>query len=603
MKTIKQVFLKYKAIIALLMILLTLGSCEKSDNFDDRVPDYTNAIIQSFKVGDKYAEINHTLGTITATLPAGTDLTKVKPEIRIPDGATISPSADQTFDFTKGAIVFEIKSSDGANRKYTVSLAVYGNPKMLSFGIADKKGVIDDTKGTVAIEIGSQDGNVNNLAPTFVIAEGTTVDVASGVARNFTSPAVYTILSNNGYTAKQYTVTVTQIAAPRIDTFTINGVGGIIDNQNNTINVTLPPGTAINALTPVITAPTGQTVSPASGVSQDFSKGTVEYTVTNTEKLTKKYTVKITLIAATKIAFLGLQNSVNELADDDAKAAAIYLQSVYGNDFKYVKISDISADNMGDVKVAMIYYLTPAENLGFFATPGNASTMLPPELRTGAAQAEVLKSFVKRGGDMFLAGEASALIFSLGRIPTSYAYTENGCSAAAGCIDHGHASNDHWGLGMRDLNNSGNRRNHPIFNGLTFLGGAGDEYLPLQNSDTREVRLVWWPHFDGLLTPSCCGQDAATKFENTFTATKFGTLKWIGDAFGYGAIEWKRTDLTNAVDFDTRISTNYKGHIFTMEDTITGYEWDSNGGTNDYQSNIKKLTTNIIDYLYSIQND
>jgi hypothetical protein len=153
---------------------------------------------------------------------------------------------------------------------------------------------------------------------------------------------------------------------------------------------------------------------------------------------------------------------------------------------------------------------------------------------------------------------------------------------------------------MRDANNSGNRRNHPVFDGLTFTNG---EYLSLQNSATREVRLIWWQHFDGIINPSCCGQDAATKFEHVMQATKFGTLRHIGDSFGYGAVEFKRTDLTNSADIDSHIPTNFKGHVFTIANTIVGYEWDSNGTTNSYQNNIKVFTQNILDYLYGLNND
>ena len=89
MKTIEKLFKQTKAIIALALVVLTLNGCSKDDEFGDNVPDYANAIIQSFKVGTKYAEINHTLGTITLTLPSGSNLAQVTPEIRIPDESTV----------------------------------------------------------------------------------------------------------------------------------------------------------------------------------------------------------------------------------------------------------------------------------------------------------------------------------------------------------------------------------------------------------------------------------------------------------------------------------------------------------------------------------
>lgn len=612
MKTILNQRSICKIGLAFLILIFTVLSCEKDDNFSDKVPDYTESIIQSFKIGTKYADINHTIGTITMTLPSGTDLKNVTPEIRLPESATIKPASGTKIDFSAGSVTYEVVSTNGSQRTYTVSLGAYGDPKILSFSIAGKMGVIDETNNTIAVEIGSQDGNLNNLAPSFVIATGTTVDVASGVARDFTSPKVYTVVSNNGYTAKQYTVTVTQIQAPRIDSFVINGTVGIIDNTANSIVVILTPGTNLSSLAPVITLPADQTVTPASGVAQNFSTGKVTYTVKNKENITKVYDVTVESIAPTKYAFLGLENDISSLDDDDAKAAATWMQTTYGANFKYIKIADISAQNIGDVKVAMLYYLTPKENQGFSATSSDVTKMLPVALRAGASQANVLKSWVKGGGDMLIAGDPSPFIFSLGRVPANfgaarapgnYVFSEFGCADATGCYDTGKLSEDIWGLGMRDTNNSGNRRTHAIFNGLTFEGGAGNEYLPLQNSANREVRLIWWQHFDDILNPSCCGSDAATKFENTLTATKFGTLKNIGDAFGYGAVEFKRTDLTNDASFDAQIPKDFKGHVFTISNTIVGYEWDSNGSANAYQNNIKTFTKNIIDYLYSIHND
>jgi hypothetical protein len=609
MKTIKKQVSFFKIAIAIFVIAITLFACSKDDNFNDSVPDYTESIIQSFKVGDKYADINHTIGTITMTLPSGSDLKNVVAEIRIPDSATILPASGTTLDFSAGPITFEVKSTNGAHRTYTVSIAAYGNPKMLSFAIGDKNGIIDEAKGTIEVEIGSQDGNLSSLAPSFVIAEGTTVDVASGVARDFTAPKVYTILSNNGYTAKQYTVSVKQIKAPSIETFEINGTAGIIDNAANSIVVILPAGTNLSSLSPVITLPTEQTVSPTSGVNQDFSKGAVQYTVTNKEKLTKVYSVTVESIAATKYAFLGMEDNISSLKDDDAKAAATWMQATYGADFKYIKIADISAQNIGDVKVAMLYYLTPKEDLGFSATATDVSTMLPAALKAGSSQAQVLKSWVKGGGDMLIAGDPTPFVFSLGRVPANfgaprapgnYVFSEFGCAGSNGCYDTGKPADDIWGLGMRDSNNSGNRRGHAIFKDLTFENG---EYLPLQNSANREVRLIWWQHFDGILNPSCCGSDAAAQFEKTMTAVKFGTLRHIGDAFGYGAVEFKRTDMTNDAAFESQIPTDFKGHVFVISNTIVGYEWNSNGSTNDYQSNVEVFTKNILDYLYSLNND
>ncbi|MGY5849864.1 DUF4960 domain-containing protein [Salegentibacter sp. F14] len=592
----------------LILPFVMLQSCSDDDNFTDVVPDYSQAIIRSFEVYGDFADIDHTSATISMTLPAGTDLSAVTVDLQTPQGTSVSPESGSTLDFSQGPIIFTTLAQNGANREYTAMVAAYGDPKILNFSIGENAGEIDHEQNTITVNIGSEDGDIQSLTPNFVIPEGTSVDIASGVSRDFSSPVVYTITSNDGFTAAEYKVIVNQIEGPKINSFVIGETEGVIDNEENTIYLSLPGGTDVSSLSPVITLPEGQSISPESGQEVDFTEP-VEYTVTNTEDLTKTYTVTVEAedIEPTYYAFLGEQDEIDALVDDDAKAAASWMRNTYGEDFKYLSFSEITPQNMAEVKVAMIYYLTPAEDIGYSATPDNVSTLLPSGLRPGGARAQALKNWVRSGGDMLIAGDATPLIFSLDRVPAefsaprepgNYVYSEFGCAESSGCVDTGKPSDDIWGLGMRPENNSEDRKGHPIFEGLSF---QNDEFLALQNSATREVRLIWWQHFDGILDPGCCGQDAALVFEQTLSATKFGTLGHIGDAFGYGAVLWNRTDQNIHQSFDDQISEDFKGSIFSIENTIVGYEWDSNGTTNDFQSNIETFTKNILDYLYNLE--
>ena len=602
----KTLFLLTIALSSALAVFIQ--SCESDDNFTDVVPDVADAIIRSFKINDQFATIDHTTATITMTLPSGTNTNDLLVEMTLPEGTTVSPESGVSYDFSNGPVVFTTTASNSSSRNYTATIASFGDPKILSFAIGENTGVIDDEAGTIIVDIGSEDGDITNLTPNFVIAEGTSVDVPSGVSRNFSNPAVYTVLSNDGFTAKEYTVTVNQVQGPVINSFVINETSGVIDNDNNTVFILMPVGTDVSNLEPQIVVPEGQTVDPMSGETQDFTE-VVNYTVTNTENLTRTYevTVEVQTVIPTFYAFLGEQESIDALVDDDAKAAATWMQNTYGSDFKYIQFSNITGAELADVKVAMVYYLTPLENVGYFATSSDVSTLLPLELKPGADQVNALKNWVKLGGDMLIAGEATPLIFSLERVPAdfgaprapgNYVYSEFGCAESGGCVDMNKPPDDRWGLGMRPSNNSEDRRDHPFFEGLSFFN---DEFLALQNSATREVRLIWWQHFDDILSPSCCGQDAALLFEQTMSATKFGTLSFVGDAFGYGAVLWNRTDQVNDPNFESQIATDFQGSIMSIENTIIGYEWDSNGTVNDFQSNIETFTGNILDYLYNLE--
>jgi hypothetical protein len=233
--------------------------------------------------------------------------------------------------------------------------------------------------------------------------------------------------------------------------------------------------------------------------------------------------------------------------------------------------------------------------------------MLPAELQPGTSQSDALTAWVKDGGHMFIAGDPTPFVHVLGRIPADYSvapapgnyqFTEFGCGAPEGCVDMGKPADDIWGLSVKVTNTSEDRRGHQIFSGLTF---NGDGELYLSNSATREARLVWWQHFDNTIDGyGCCGTEGVLLMEQTFNSVKLGTLRWIGDGFGVGAMEYLPTNGDVDANFDFNIPTDFQGHIITMENTIIGYEFDPNETVNDYQSNIEKLTMNIVDYLRTL---
>ncbi|MDD3101941.1 MAG: hypothetical protein PHE59_02245 [Patescibacteria group bacterium] len=91
--------------------------------------------------------------------------------------------------------------------------------------------------------------------------------------------------------------------------FAAYAVVGAINEDTKTIVATLPYGTDVTALVPMITT-TGKSVSPASGAAQDFSDP-IAYTVTAEDKSTQTYTVAITVAAnpakaITDFSFKGL---------------------------------------------------------------------------------------------------------------------------------------------------------------------------------------------------------------------------------------------------------------------------------------------------------
>ena len=96
-----------------------------------------------------------------------------------------------------------------------------------------------------------------------------------------------------------------------ITTFSILGVNGAIVGKE--ITVTLPSGTSVAYLTPTIVQ-TGSSVSPASGVVQNFTSPQT-YIVTAADGTTKDYTVTVTVSAnsakeLTTFSILGMNGAI-----------------------------------------------------------------------------------------------------------------------------------------------------------------------------------------------------------------------------------------------------------------------------------------------------
>ncbi|MCX6753790.1 MAG: DUF5011 domain-containing protein [Candidatus Nomurabacteria bacterium] len=72
-------------------------------------------------------------------------------------------------------------------------------------------------------------------------------------------------------------------------------VNGVVDNTNHTINLTVPYGTNISSMTPIITISDKSTIAPQSGVAKDFTNN-VTYTVTAEDGTTQSYIVTVTVL-------------------------------------------------------------------------------------------------------------------------------------------------------------------------------------------------------------------------------------------------------------------------------------------------------------------
>ena len=166
-------------------------------------------------------------------------------------------------------------------------------PEITSFEITSPVtafGVISGTNIDITVPFGT---DVTALVPA-IIHTGTDVNPPSGAPQDFTFPVTYIVTAEDNSTT-DYTVNVTVASgsAKEITSFNIisPSATGVISGTN--IDITVPFGTPVIALVPAITH-TGASISPASGVPQDFSS-TVVYTVTAADTSTQDYYVNVTV--------------------------------------------------------------------------------------------------------------------------------------------------------------------------------------------------------------------------------------------------------------------------------------------------------------------
>ena len=227
----------------------------------------------------RYGKIDEEIGTITLNLPVGTDLTAISPTITHTGTHTNMDSG--TFDFSGGKTqtLTVYNRTYKLERSYTVTITAEASSQnaIESYSIGDAIGAINSDAGVVEITI-PYATNLTSAQPEIVISEFATLKSApDGLSEGDNE---YVIAAENGV-ERTWTVKITRTPAAKgnnILSFRYGSVQGVINNNTGEITMELPAGTA-TSFAPVIEVSPFATVSPASGVKQDFSK-TVTYVVT-----------------------------------------------------------------------------------------------------------------------------------------------------------------------------------------------------------------------------------------------------------------------------------------------------------------------------------
>ncbi|RUT31541.1 hypothetical protein EJP77_09065 [Paenibacillus zeisoli] len=291
---------------------------------DPVAPLSTTKAITAFDFGalSVTGTVDEAAKTVALTVPYGTDVTSLTPTITH-TGVSISPNSGVAQDFSS-PVTYTVKAEDNSTQTYTVTVTIAPNPAKaitaFDFGTLNVTGTVNEAAKTVAVTV-PYGTDVTNLVPT-ITHTGVSISPNSGAAQDFSSPVVYTVKAADNST-QTYTVTVTVAPNPAkaIIAFDFGAlsVTGTVDEAAKTVALTVPYGTDVTSLTPTITH-TGVSISPNSGVAQDFSSP-VTYTVKAEDNSTQTYTVTVTIapnpakaITAFDFGTLNVTGTVNEAA-------------------------------------------------------------------------------------------------------------------------------------------------------------------------------------------------------------------------------------------------------------------------------------------------
>lgn len=271
--------------------------------------------LRNLSILEKTVTETKTGAEIVLSVEAGKDVTELYISASISYGASVTPAIDgkKTMDLSDWTS-FTVKSEDGkTTRTYRIKVVAKGQASISAFSLTVNgttyKGTIDDQKGTIVVNGVDDSGlTTTKLIPSITLGKGTTVcSPAPGLEQDFSSEVRYTV-NGSDVVSRTYTVNVynkegqrisasggntdpVTPATARITSFKVLGVEGVIDDSAGTITITLPDGSDVTRVAPVVTVPAGAVVSPVSGEVVNLSMP-VAYTVTLGSN-SRTYTVRV----------------------------------------------------------------------------------------------------------------------------------------------------------------------------------------------------------------------------------------------------------------------------------------------------------------------
>jgi len=342
--------------------------------------------------------------------------------------------------------------------KTTVSdLDLSGDCLVSALSLDGYEGNIDLPSRSIVVRLPEVYATSGMEITALTLSDGASCNVRVGEKLNMDAPKGLHV--TNGDAVIDWTLSVLHDEA-RISHFVINDIyTGTIDQDAKTITVYIPGSENIHALVPTITYSVNATVTPASGVAQDFSEP-VTYTVTN-NSARSVYTVTVIAIDKPKALFVGAAQVMNDL-DAEAKAACDWMIAhVPGT--MYASFSDLQAGTLDLSECALIWWHFHMDG----GVDGHdAFVAKAPEALSARNQ---LRAFHEAGGALLLTRYATNLPSFIGVTGDDEWTTPNNCWGQN--EDSAELCGGPWTFRIFDGQND-----HPLYQGLVQGDNANEVY-------------------------------------------------------------------------------------------------------------------------------
>jgi hypothetical protein len=194
-KFIYKIWMQASLILALLFMMTACEDSFENGGFDVNSP--SNVI--SFKLNGTAGEIDQKTGKINVTMPYGSDITAVIPQVVLEEGATSKLDLTTPINFTN-PVKFRVINGN-LFKDYTVTVTILSPIK--SFVINGVSATINDVNKTITMTL-PENTSLTALQPVIELTNGVSISPASGATVNFTNPVIFVVTSNGksvNYTA------------------------------------------------------------------------------------------------------------------------------------------------------------------------------------------------------------------------------------------------------------------------------------------------------------------------------------------------------------------------------------------------------------------